>query len=532
MLQTDVLIIGGGAAGLRASIEARRRGSEVILASKAPMGYSSSTLYSGGGFRAAFGGYSKERHFEETIIGGKLLNDQELVRTLVLEGPDKLAELKDFGVAVKTREGGIGVSDGPLTPGKGLVVPMADYARDMGVNFLENIMAIDLMVNDSAYGTIFYDGRKGRVFPILSKAVVLATGGYSQLFARTDNPVRVSGDGCAMALRAGATLIDLELTQFFPIGLAEEGKPAWLFPALSGKLVNSLGEEILVKYGFNKPLSRAAVENRDMLSRAMWTEIFEGRGSNEALTIDLTHTAREDYLSNLSSIASFLSRSLDVKALKIKVAPTAHFTMGGIKIDVDCETNIPGLFACGEVSSGVHGANRLGGNALTEAIVFGARAGSRAAEWAEMAKHISLDESYIDRAERLVSSLKKGRHPIEEMRGKLKRETWAKCGVIRDKGKLTDLLGFIAENRHVVEETRATSNSDVMKGFELRNMFELAEAVALSALTREESRGAHYRLDFPEQRDDLWLKRIATTKIDDKLSLNLLPVDLKYFSTT
>jgi succinate dehydrogenase/fumarate reductase flavoprotein subunit len=532
LLQTDVLIIGGGAAGLRSSIESRRRGSEVVLASKAPAGYSSSTLYSGGGFRAALGGYSKERHFEETIIGGKLLNDQELVRTLVLEAPDRLTELKEFGVTVKPRDIGISVSDGPLTPGKGLVSPMTEHAKALGVTFLENVTAIDLMVDDSAQGAVFYDSRNDKVFSVSSKATILATGGYSQLFARTDNPVRVSGDGCAMALRAGATLADLEFTQFFPIGLAEEGKPAWLFPALSGRLVNSLDEDILAKYRFNKPLSRAAVEDRDMLSRAMWTEIFEGRGSKETLIIDLSRTTNEDYLSNLAGIASFLSRSLDMKSPKIKVAPTAHFTMGGVKIDVNCETNIPGLFACGEVSSGVHGANRLGGNALTEAMVFGARAGSRAAEWAEMNEHGTLDESYVEDAERLISNFKKGKHSIEEMRGRLKRENWAKCGVIRDKERLTELLDHIAENRAVADEARATTSPDVMKALELRNMFELAEAVASSALTREESRGAHYRLDFPKQRDDLWLKRIAVNKTDDKLSFNLLPVELKYFSTT
>jgi len=532
LLLTDVLVIGGGAAGLRASIEARKRGREVVLASKAPIGYSSSTMYAGGGFRAALGKYTRERHFEETILGGKLLNDQELVRTMVLEGPDRLMELKDFGVSIRVRDMGIGVSDGPLTPGKGLASPMTDYAKSLGVVFVENVIATELLVDDDAHGAAFFDNRTGRVFPILSKAVVLATGGYSQLFARTDNPIRVAGDGCAMALRAGATLADLEFTQFFPVGLAEEGKPAWLFPALSGKLVNRLGEEVLVKYGFSKSLSRAAVEDRDMLSRAMWTEIFEGRGIDEALIVDLSQTGREDYLSSLSGIASFLIRSLDVKALRIKVAPTAHFTMGGIKINANCETNIHGLFACGEVSGGVHGANRLGGNALTEAIVFGARAGIQASEWAETRTHSTLDETFAVATEKAVLRFKNGKHDIRELRERLRRECWVKCGVMREAEKLKDLLGFIAENKFEVEEVRAISNYDVLNAFELQNMFELAEAVALSALTREESRGAHYRSDFPEQRDDVWLKRIALSKKDGKLVLKTLPVELKYFSTT
>ena len=529
MILTDVLVIGGGAAGLRASIEAKKRGLKVALASKAPMGYSSSTLYAGGGFRAAIGGYSKERHFEDTIAGGKLLNDRELVKRLVLEAPDRLFELRELGVKFKSRRGGISVSNGPLTAGKGLVSPMADYARSSGVTFLENVMAIDLIVDGSTHGAVFLDFRSGKIFPISSRAVILATGGYSQLFARTDNPVRVSGDGCAMALRAGAALVDLEFTQFFPLGLAEEGRPAWLFPAVFGRLLNGIGEDIIVKYGFDKPLSRAVVEDRDLLSRAMLTEIFEGRGIDEALIVDLSQVSKiGEYLANLPSSASYLAHIFKIREPRIRVAPTAHFTMGGVKMDVSCETDIPGLFACGEVSGGVHGANRLGGNALTEAIVFGSRAGIRAGEWAETSEPGVLDESFVGMAKGFVSSVKKGKHPIKELWGRLRREMWVKCGVIRGKEKLGDLLGFIRENKRLVEEVRAKSNFDIMKAFELRNMFELAEAVGLSALTREESRGAHYRLDFPEQRDDVWLKRIAVSKVNGKLSLNFLPVERKW----
>lgn len=522
VLQTDVLIIGGGAAGIRASIEARRSGLEVILASKAPIGYSSSTFYAGGGFRAAIGDYSKGKHFDDSLTGGKLLNDRELLRRMVFQGHSELVELKKFGVEVKFEPAHFAyVSDGPLTAGKGLVVPMADFAKKSGVIFIEGVMAIDTMVDECACGAVFFDVRRGKVVPVLSKAVVLATGGYSQLFARTDNPTRVSGDGCAMALRTGATLVDLEFTQFFPMGLAEKGKPAWLFPVLMGKLVNSLDEDILVKYGFDKPLSKVAIEDRDMLSRAMWTEISEGRGVNDALIINLGIISDRPLDRYLSSII----RCLNIKSSRVKVAPTAHFTMGGIKINVGCETGVPGLFACGEVSGGVHGANRLGGNALTETLVFGSVAGRRATDWAQTTKQGTQDDSVVAMAERLVSSFKNGKFSVEELRLKLKREMWVNCGVVRHKEKLTDLLGFIEENRSMVEEIQAANNYDARKAFELRNMFGLAEAVVLSALTREESRGAHYRLDFPEQRDDSWLKRITVSKTNNELIVDFLTVE-------
>lgn len=520
MLQTDVLVIGGGAAGLRASIEARRSGLEVVLASKAPIGYSSSTLYAGGGFRAAIGDYNREKHFEDSLTGGKLLNDRELLREMVFEGFDKLVELKKFGVKVKFEPSRYAyVSDGPLTAGEGLVAPMTDFARKSGVTFIEGVMAIDVMVDESIHGAIFFDIGKGKVFPILSKAVILATGGYSQVFARSDNPARVSGDGCAIALRTSSTLIDLEFTQFFPIGLAEEGKPAWLFPVLMGKLFNSLGEDILMKYGFDKPLSKVAVEDRDILSRAMWTETLEGRGIDEALIFDLSTISDR----SLDRYLSLIARHFNIKSNRVKVAPTAHFTMGGIKINVDCETGIPGLFACGEVTSGVHGANRLGGNALTEAIVFGSKAGRKAAELAETTEHGVLDDSVVAMTERLASSFKNGKSSVDELTLKLKQEMWINCGVVRDKKKLTSLLRFIQENKPMVQEIYAASNFDTMKAFELRNMFELAEAIVLSALTREESRGAHYRLDFSEQRDDSWMKRITVSKTNNRFIVDFLP---------
>jgi len=531
LLRTDILVIGGGAAGLRAAIEAKRRGMKVKLASKAPIGYASSTLYAGGGFRAAIGNYCKGTHFKETVIGGKHLNDQELVWKLVREAPDRLAELESFGVSIKFGEKGISVSNGLLTPGKGLVSPMAYYAQKLGVDFIEGVMAIDLLFNDFVYGVIFFDIRKGRIFPILSKAVVLATGGYSQLLARNDNPVRVSGDGCAMALRAGVHLIDLEFIQFYPLGLAEEGEVGFHFPTVFGRLVNNLGEDVLVKYGFNKPLSKVKVENRDMLSRVMWNEILNGKGFNKALLIDLTNISYENFLKYLSSrayaCARHLTRHPNFNPFKIKVAPTAHFTMGGIKINVDCETNIPGLFACGEVSSGVHGANRLGGNALTEAIVFGSRAGYNAGKWAGIIDHRIIDTSYINKVKNIISCFKNGKSSIIELKKRLKNEMWEKCGLIRNKEKLSELLDFIRENKGLFKEVYAKNNFNVMEAFELQNMFELAEAVVISALYREESRGAHFRSDFPESRDEVWLKRLEIKKPKDELLVNILPVTRK-----
>jgi len=526
---TDVLVIGGGAAGLRAAIAAAKEGAKVAIASKAPIGYASSTMYAGGGFKAAFEGYSLERHFEETIVGGKFLNDQELVRLMVLEAPERLLELKNFGVEIKVRPGGTYVHGTPPASGLGLVKPLANYTSSIGVKFIEGVMAIDILVEDRVYGVILYDVNSGKVRAVSAKAVILATGGYSQLFLRNDNPVRVTGDGCAMALKAGANLIDMEFTQFFPLGLAEKGMPTWLFPAVSGKLVNSINEDILEKYHIDAPLSVAAIQFRDLLSRAMWIEIKEGRGVDEALILDLTSEAGGKS-KILSRIAQSLIRILKITKSRVKVAPLAHFTMGGVEIGVNGETKVPGLYACGEVAGGVHGANRLGGNALTEAIVFGARAGRAAAEWAKTCKEIGIDQGIIKKYEAQISAFKVGRINPKELKLKLKSAMWHKCGVIRNKDDLNELLKFIAEVKSEAREIRASNKIEVMEALELQNMILIAEVVGMSALLREESRGAHYRSDFPNQRDDTWLKRIVIRLDKDKIYTNFKQVKLKYLA--
>ena len=526
MIETDVLVVGGGAAGLRAAIEARLMGLNVILASKAPIGFSSSTLYAGGGFRVAFGNYSRERHFEETIIGGKLLNDQELVKILVDEAPERLLELRSFKVNLNIGDGFAHVSNGPLTKGEGLLLPMMRYAENLNIKFLENVMAVELIVSEKVYGCIFFNPNSKKLFPIYSKSVILATGGYSQIFLRSDNPARVSGDGCAMGFRAGAELIDMEFIQFFPLGLAEDNKPAWLFPAINGKLLNKLDEEVLKKYGVEKPLMRAAIENRDLVSRIIWLEISKGLGLDDTLIIELN---REDF-QGLPGIANYLSKVLHLSSNRIKVSPLAHFTMGGIKIDENCRTVIPGLFACGEICGGVHGANRLGGNALTEAIVFGAIAGRSAGEYALSSSRMSGGENELKNMKDLISSFKHGRFHVDDLRLKLKRAMWKSCGVIRSKTSLIDLMSESDDLKTLFRDVKALSGFEILKAFELRNMLQIAELVCLAALKREESRGAHYRLDYPEQLDRKWLKRISFKLENGNLKLSYMPVNLKYVS--
>ena len=516
---TDILVIGGGAAGLRAAIEARRKGFDVVLASKAPAGYGSSTFYAGGGFRAAFGRYSPRQHFEETIRGGKFLNSQEHVKRLVDEGPTRLRELHDFGVTFRERDGGIGVTDGPLTPGKGLALPLAQFAGQSGVHLLRGVMALEFLVDDRVHGAVFYNALQARLEVVTSGATILATGGYSQLLSRTDNPVQVTGDGVAMALRAGAELADMEFVQFFPLGLAQQGKPAWLIPARPAVLTNALGEDLLMKYAFDKPLSSAAVENRDMLSRAIWTEIVQGRGVGDAVIMDTSGI-------DPSTMGSLTL--LGVRPPRIPVAPTAHFTMGGIKVDIDGKTGVPGLFACGEVTSGVHGANRLGGNALTEAIVFGAAAGQAAVGEVADREQSRVDETILSDWDRRIEAHRRGHIEVGGLRSTLQNLMWRNCGVKRDGAGLLAARRWIEETKGRVGELYAEDHFEILKAFELENMITLAEVVVKSSLAREESRGAHFRADYPDQNDSSWLKRTTAVLGRSGLSIGTMPVGLAY----
>lgn len=529
LTSTDVLIIGGGAAGLRAAIAAREAGVDVILASKAPIGYASSTLYAGGGFRAAFGDYTFERHFEETIIGGKFLNDQELVRTLVLEGPDRLLELEKFGVKVHVRSGGVSVSATPPINGYGLTRPLRDYAKGIGVRFLEGVMALDLVKDEVVGGAVFYNISSGSIFAVEAKAVILATGGYSRVYLRTDNPVRVSGDGCVMALKAGATLIDMEFAQFFPLGLAEKGLPAWLFPTSSGRLLNSFGEDILKKYGLDVNLYTAIIQFRDLTSRIIWREISEGRGVDEAVILELPVSPSDQIPVGFTGISKVLAEAFNLRSNRVRVSPTAHFTMGGVRINLKGETGVPGLYACGEITGGVHGANRLGGNALTEAIVFGARAGVAAAEWVkEIDRSSSVSDDLIRYYENLINSFRNGRFNVRELCFRVKRAMWINCGIIRDENKLKLLLSDLKEIKEDLAEVYASSRSEVLEAFELRNLVQVSELVAMSSLLRRESRGAHYRSDFPEQNDSEWLRHICLSLRNERLVIDYEPVNLKY----
>ena len=518
-IESDVLVLGTGGAGLRAAIEAKARGTSVAVVSKATSGMNNATVVAGGGFRAAVGGLTVDEHFDDTILSGKEIDDRRLVEVLAQEGGKRVLELRKFGVDIHMRSGArtrspIGVRGGGL----GLTRPLVDYARSKGIRFFENVIVTRLIADsDAVVGAIGFDVHNDRPIVFSSKSVILATGGAGALYSRTSNPLRTTGDGYSLAYEVGARLRDMEFVQFFPLALAEPGVPSHNirgFMSENGRIINSLGENIPQKHGVTaRPF---VLKSRDLLSRAIMIEVLEGRGVDGAVLLDATEVFKQRGEEEFSSIDHYTLLRDRLKAAKrpFRVAPVSHFCMGGVIIDEHCNTDVPGLFAAGEVVGGIHGANRHGGNALTDITVFGARAGSAAAEYAKTRSLVSVEsaaEAELCRYEDLRRSDVDHEVAPRNVLSRLRETMWIRAGVVREEAKLEEAISEISELTERVSRLRASTGRMMLEALEVSLALEVAEMICRSALERTESRGAHYRTDYPNE-DKGWLKTIILSQ--------------------
>lgn len=523
-LKTDVLVVGGGAAGLRAAIEAVRLGASVLVVCKGKAGYNTITAVSGGGMRAALGGASPEEHLKDTLRAGRGLNDRRLVETLAKEGGERVRELRDFGMELRVGYGSASVGE---TPGKGglpLALGLREFALKVGVRLVEDTIVTRLIIEEEAAGAVGYNHLQCEPLLLSAGAIILATGGGGALYKRTDCPKGAVGDGYSLAYHAGVKLRDMEFVQFFPFALAEPHAPPFLIGGRlseEGKIINSLGEDIVKKYGIvDRPLMLRA---RDLLSRAMMMEIREGRGVDGAVLLDVRGVLRRG-LEGWFSTASlrFLLERVRADEKPMRVAPVCHFNMGGVAIDEWGQTDIPGLYAAGEVVGGIHGANRHGGNALTSTLVFGGRAGRRAVEHA-LESSRRLPSSFEEELERYEAL--KGREELKavELMRRLRRLMWGRVGILREEEDLKVALREIKEMRERSKEVSATSKREILRALELPMALDAAEMICSSALLRRESRGAHYRLDYPEENEE-WLRTIYLEKRGGAMHLQVKPL--------
>ena len=532
--KTDVLIVGSGAAGLVAAIEAKKKGVEVLLVSKSRTGYASCSIYSGGGFTTPRGSLTEDGFFDMTVTAGEFINDQDLVEVLVKEANPRLTELERYGVEV--------VLDDISWPGRSFVpgeFPLAgmsfmkkltEFARDVGVQMLESVLITSLLGDDAANGALGIDSGN-RTVCINSKAVILASGGAGQIYERNDNPVQITGDGYRMALESGLQLIDMEFIQFFPTGTCEDGYPKFMIPlpnevVQGGALRNAQGEGIAERYGLDPKLIYSV--QRDAWARALAKEIFSGRGDAGSVLLDMRDLSPDIQEIFRKHYYCKAFRNFPISDKPIHIIPLAHTHLGGIPIDGSCRTSMAGLYAVGEVTGGLHGANRVGGNALTECLVFGARAGHNAAEYANSNKLTAIDEHQA--YEKLSESKEiSDRKPTEsgdprKVKALIQSIAWRKAGIIRSRKSLSDAresLERIAEEN--LPRLYGSKPREVWAAVEAINLHTVARLVTAAAMERTESRGSHYREDYPGK-DERWLKHVSLRMEKGAIVTGTVPV--------
>jgi len=505
--RADFLVIGSGVAGLRAALELSRTGRVLVLTKGHPL--QSSSIHAQGGVAVAM---SEEDdvaiHLNDTLKAGHGLCRKEAVRVLVEEGPERIQELIDWGAKFdKTGEkfafareaahsrSRILRARGDATGNEMVRVLVAEAMRQKRIRRLDYHFTVDLIVEAGrCCGALVLDEHAGRQFILPARAVVLTTGGAGQVYARTTNPPNATGDGIAMALRAGAALQDMEFVQFHPTALYLPSSPPFLLSeAMRGEgaqLRNNKGGLFMHRY---HPMG--ALAPRDIVSRAIWAEMAATKARH--VYLDVAHLGAEFIKRRFPTIyATCLRYDIDITEEWIPVSPSAHYMMGGVWTDLNGATTVPGLFAAGEVAcSGVHGANRLASNSLLEGLVFGARAAMAAGAYAErhtvpsLAAHVAAlrTEHFgsIDDAEKLRSSLR--------------RTMWGQVGVIRSGESLIRACAQLSRWAQMMAQP--FSNRAAL---EVKNMVQVAQCIAEAALWRENSIGAHYRADFPQAKRPGW----------------------------
>jgi succinate dehydrogenase / fumarate reductase flavoprotein subunit len=520
----DVLIIGAGGAGLRAAIEALAHGVSVGVVCKSLLG-KAHTVMAEGGIAAAMANVDAaddwRAHFRDTMRGGKSVNNWRMAQIHAQESSDRVRELEQWGALFdRTEDGRIlqrafgGHTFNRLChvgdrTGLEMIRTLQDRGVQMGFDvYMECTVTRLLKDGDRIAGAFAYWRENGRFVVFKAKSVVLATGGIGKAWPITSNSWECTGDGMALAYEVGAHLTDMEFVQFHPTGMV------WP-PGVQGLLVteavrgeggilrNRLGERFMQRYD----PKRMDLSTRDVVARAIYTEVREGRGTEHGgAFLDISHKPPEYVKRKLPSMYHQFLELADVDITKgpMEVGPTCHYMMGGVKVEADtAASSLPGLFAAGEVAAGLHGANRLGGNSLSDLLVFGRRGGLAAAEHAKKGSAPSLDAEQIQRAEREMLApfeQKDGESPYA-LHSDLQESMQHLVGIFRTEEDLKTALTKIEQFKERSQRLSVTGSRMFNPGWhlsrDLKFMLTVTEAVARSALARRESRGAHSRIDYP-----------------------------------
>lgn len=532
MSECDVLVIGAGGAGLRSAIAAKKNNADVLLVSKYRLGRTTNTYISKAVIAASGWGEpddNKDSFIDDTIKGGRFLNEHSKVSVIAHRIGDEIAFLKECGVHFGMQEGkphllkvpGHRYSRhvyGENWTGSDLVAPLIQTVRKKGIRTMDYVFISRLLRSGGHIAGAAGIKPNGDFIIIRAKTVILATGGYAQIFLNTNNAPGITGDGLALAYDLGVPLKDIEFIQFYPTATGKRGNKLLLYEKLLGQkgvfVRNKEGIDIIKKNGISDPMRI----NRDQLSQFIMKEIKAEPEGSQRIFLDLSNisegTARE--MTQLIPSAWWKGQK------QFEITPTAHFCMGGLVSDQWGETSQKGLFAAGEVSAGAHGSNRLSGNALAEVFSWGSLVGAAAAERAADIVSPLPDqeeiENEISRLEALFSI--HGMRPRDMIKD-LKTLMWYKAGIIREKKELEEALERL---REPVPQAAVETPDDLIKFLEFRNMRLIAEMVCTAAVQRTESRGSHYRTDYREENNRQWLKNILFRKGDAGMEVETRPL--------
>lgn len=548
-LETDVLIVGGGLAGLRAAISAAEAGAKVTLTCKRKSGRSGNTLVAACGMSAVSHHIDPEdtieSHRPDTLDAGKGLCDPKLVRLLAEHAEEEVFGLERFGVAfIRDKAGNLLSGQAPghnrrrnirteagdlpaNARGQSITLPLLEHAEKLGVTILDHTPVLRMISKEGRFtGAIAIKEDENRFILIHAKSAIIAAGGAGQIFSNTNNTADITGDSFALAIGAGAELRDMEFCQFYPNwGIHPIRTTVTSLIMGDGAIFrNKDGERFMARY---YPVTKD-MATRDETSLAIFREVQAGRGVKGGVYLDATEVDRD----KIDAEYGYLNKAMrkmgqDLLEDPVVVSPVVHYWMGGISVSENLETKVSGLFAAGEACGGIHGANRLGGNAFTECIVFGALSGRAAAEYAKSQNPPPpISKTEIDRT---LTGLKVSDTEPEPavLRRELKELMWEKSGIVRTEESLTQALEGILHIRDQAGDGGIGQPSRLIRRCELLNMLDSAEATVRSALLRTESRGSHFREDFSEQDDLHWLGSVFVHKTEEGCKTRFQPAQIE-----
>jgi succinate dehydrogenase flavoprotein subunit len=548
-LQFDVVVVGAGLAGMRAAVAAKQAGANVVMISKVHPMRSHSGAAQGGINAAVAKDDNWENHWFDTVKGSDYLADQDAAEILTRLAPENIFELEHLGCLFSRRPDGriatrpFGGAGFPRTcfvadiTGHVILQTVYEQILKLGVTVLEEYFVPALVVEDNVCrGVVAMDLATGQFFTIRAKAVVFATGGSGRVFYKSTNSLISTGDGVAIAYRAGAPVEDMEFIQFHPTTLAANG--VLITEGARGEgayLLNSEGERFMFKYA----PSKGELASRDVVARAEWTEILEGRGVKGCVLLDLRHLGEariQERLPQIRELAIDFAGVDPVNGL-VPIKPGAHYTMGGIRVDKTCASPVQGFYAAGECSAvSVHGSNRLGGNSILETVVFGKIAGISAAHYAREHDFKSFPAGALQGQEDRRSSLfnSKGTEKVAVLRDAMQAVMNEHFHIFRDQSTMAAGLKKIKDLRSRFKNVGINDHSKVFntaltEAYELDAMLDLADIIGTGAVARTESRGAHARTDFKDRDDVNWLKHTVATLASDGPKLTYEPVTLGKF---